>query len=319
MREGRPTEGDVSREKTLGSPELAMPGSMRAPPGLDQVQPEGQPRHAFATAAMSDRNQLRSKLRPPAQNSASTEAAASGECQRGRRRTRWRRLLVVLALLAVVVWFHKSILRAVARGLIVDSRRTHFDYLWIRSSDGIRADGDFCYDRAVGLYSGNRCQGILVSQPCPSRLVQTEVVPCFETVARRELVGRGVPEEAILVLDGQSEDLWQDAGRIGSWLEDHADTRVLLVCERLESRRCRFVLDAVLGPERSARVGILGLPDEQYDETNWWKCRSGCKDLFYGYVGLAYSWWMGENRPERTKWDPDEYERGLIRLREGAE
>ncbi|NQT16438.1 MAG: hypothetical protein HQ582_27010 [Planctomycetes bacterium] len=227
---------------------------------------------------------------------------------------RWKRIrgiVLVVALLACVWTCHPAVLRAVARVLVVDGGQGGAEYVWIRTDEGPWPDGDRSYDRAAGLYREDTSRRILLMEPLASRVVRIGVLSRFEPVARRQLAARGVPEAAVTLLDGEPETPWDEARLLGTWMNDHPHGEVLLLCDRLESRRRRLVLDTVLGPTRAGRVGILALRDRRFDETNWWKSRCGAKCVFNGYVRLAYARRYGDTALKRECWDPDEYERML--------
>ncbi|MEX0712258.1 MAG: hypothetical protein WD278_07905 [Pirellulales bacterium] len=59
------------------------------------------------------------------------------------------------------------------------------------------------------------------------------------------------------------------------------------------------------------RVVVRGLADRRYDETNWWKSRTGFKSLFNSTLNLIYARWIGEDQPPPVPWNPDEFEKSL--------
>ncbi len=239
-----------------------------------------------------------------------------------RKPCRWRRtrgIALGVVLLACIWLSHPAMLRAVARALIVDHGQGRLDYVWIRTNDTPFCDGDRCYDHAARLYHEDTSRRILLMEPRASRLVEIGALPHFETVARSQLQARGVPDKAITAIDGEPATIWDEAHLVDAWMQEHPSAEVLLLCDRLESRHRRQVLDTVLEPDHAARLRVLALPDRRYDETNWWKTRRGVKSVFCGYVLLAYAWCQGEDAPEREYWGPDEYEWTLqVAVEEGG-
>lgn len=262
--------------------------------------------------------QLKPLLRPGRGKEVSrgTPKTKESVARKPRGRQRLHRPAILLVVLACVCLCHRPVLRAVAGLLIVDQHPTAIDIIWIQSENGLNCDGARGYDHAASLYHEDTSRGVILTRPYPNRLVRTGVVPTFEEISRCELAARGVPEEAVTVLDGTAQNPWQEARNLGTWLEEHADADVLLLCDRFGSRRWQFILNTVLGQHRADAVKILALPDGGYDETNWWKSRSGVKDLFYRYVALVYAWCRITDTPERSPWDPDKYERILRRTAE---
>lgn len=257
---------------------------------------------------------FREVQRSPAGRSAASRASqtpAGSTSGKPLRRKRIRQVVLLAALLSCAWFCYPSILRAVARGLIVDQQQSGPDCIWIRTYGGPSPDGDRCYAQAARLYREDTSRHILLMEPKPSRLVQIGAVSRFEPVARRQLAARGVPHSVVTSVDGEPETHWDEVRLLGAWLNEHPGSDVLLLCDRLGSRRWRYLLDTVLQPHHASRVGILALRNRKFDETNWWKSRRGAKSIFYAYVALTYAFCSGEPVPRAESWDADEYERRL--------
>ena len=111
-------------------------------------------------------------------------------------------------------------------------------------------------------------------------------------------------------------DSSQDQSRITGiglteWLDQHADSSILLLCDRFESRRVRSILDQVLPESQSERVRIVGLADRRFDETDWWQSRTGVKSFVDAMLALMHIYAVGLPPVESHSWDPLEYERRL--------
>jgi hypothetical protein len=105
--------------------------------------------------------------------------------------------------------------------------------------------------------------------------------------------------------------LWEESDRLKEWLTAHPDATAIWLTGRFRSRETRHVLDQVLSPTTSHRVSVEGLADRRYDETNWWRSRSGWKDLFHAYLGLGYVTLVGRSSYGQDEWNPDVYEASL--------
>jgi uncharacterized SAM-binding protein YcdF (DUF218 family) len=197
--------------------------------------------------------------------------------------------------------------------LVVEEPPSGAAYLWLRPIDGQFRPGENPYDRAAAFYGEDNSRRILIFEPRPGRLVEIGILPSFETLTRSQLENRRVPREAVTVLGGPVRDGWDEARRLGPWLQQHSGARVVLLSSRFHSRCGHYLLKSVLGAEDATRVAVVAFPDLRYDETNWWKSRAGAKEFFSAWVGLLYAWWQGEARPEPPVWDPDDYERELQR------
>jgi len=269
---------------------------------------------------MSKRTRPQPGAKPKEPQNARRDGPVTPESgSRPRRLPRVARHGVVILLVAACLWcWHPVILRGIARLLIVDQPQSPADYIWIRTEDGIHADGDRCYERAAALYHQDRSRRILLMEPYPCRVVRTGAVPCFEQISRRALEARRVPGEAVEVIGGSPRTLWQEARLLQAWLNKHPDAKVLLLCSRFAGRRWRYVLDTVLGADGAAKVALFAPPDRRYNETDWWKSRRGAKDLYYWALYLAYTWCQGERPAPLNPWNPDDYERSLRQtIREG--
>ncbi len=218
---------------------------------------------------------------------------------------KWLGRLAAASAVLVCLWLLRGmILEAIARPIIVDQESAEADYVWIRS-------GDRCYDVAARLYHQQPARRVLLIERHPERLVQIGVLPSFDEVGLHELEARGVPQEAVLIVPGSARTPWQEARLLRRWMSRRRQPRILLICDRFRSAYERFVLDSVLPPDQSGSVTILALPDRRYDEANWWKSRTGLKELFYAYLALGYARLHGEDRLERAHWDPDTYAQRL--------
>ena len=229
-----------------------------------------------------------------------------GSNRAGRLRRKRMRRVVLLLVIVVCVWLWRAaILQGIARILIVDQPQATPDYVWIRS-------GDRCYDRAAELYHEDTSRCVVLIKQHPRRSIRIGAAPCFEVVVRRELGARGVPNDAIVTIDGKPRTRREEAGLLDMWMGGQHAARVLLLCSRFQSRPWRCVLDDALKPDHAAKVELLALPDRRYDETNWWNSRRGVKCLFDGYVSLTYTWCHADDVSKDDSWDPDDYEQQLV-------
>jgi hypothetical protein len=152
---------------------------------------------------------------------------------------------------------------------------------------------------------------VLMFESWKSRLVLDGIVPPGHEVAVDQLKQRGVADSRIIPDRGEIRGTWQAADRIRHWLDQHAGAHIVVLCDRFSSRRLRYILDRVLSNGQSARVALRTLRDRRYDESDWWRSRTGFKAVFGAYFGLAYSWVAGRPESYAKLWDPDEYEEGL--------
>jgi hypothetical protein len=172
-----------------------------------------------------------------------------------------------------------------------------------------RSDG--CYEQAADLYRSGSVAGILVLEHRPERLERMGFLPTFTTLTRREFTARGIPLSAITVIPGEKRSNWDHARRLRDWLQRQPGHSLVILCERFDGRRLRYILDSVLGPEYAGRVQLLALPGNPYDERDWWRNRLGIAHVFDCYVRLAYVRLWGEDRVEWREWDPEDFKKRL--------
>jgi hypothetical protein len=226
------------------------------------------------------------------------------------KRRKWSAALAAAALIAVCLC-HSPILRGLAHLLIVDQPTDDFDYVCIAAWGRGGGDGR-CYDVVRDLCREKPSRRVLLVGPDASRLEQIGAMPSFDVIGRRELGTRGVPQDSISLLRGGCWNDWQDARALAVWLTDRPGVSVLLLCDQFRSAAVRHTLDVALGPADAARVLVRALPNESYDDTNWWRRRCG-------YRGFASAWllriqiWLnsGDAAPPREG-SADQYQRDFL-------
>jgi hypothetical protein len=242
-------------------------------------------------------------------------AAESGHAPRRKRRA-LRRLAVLLAITLCLGLCHAWILQGLAALLVV--RQPAAGCNGVLALDGGFQGPDW-YDEAARLYHEDRSRRILLIEPHPGRVVRLGVLPSYEADSRHALAARGVPAEAVELLSGEASNVWAEARLLQTWLKDRPDARLLVLCSQFAGRHQRHILDAVLDPDDAARVSVRALPNPYFDETDWWKSRTGWKACAFSYLRLAYVWCQGESPPPPDELSPADYQQMLRqRVAEGA-
>jgi hypothetical protein len=208
---------------------------------------------------------------------------------------------VLVAVAGGLGFAHGPILRWAACALIVEREELTPDAIWL-------GGGDRRLQTAADLYHENPRRSILITRGVRDRVIQIGVLPPLEEVARKHLMDRGVPSEAIEFFGDACRDRWETARALQRWLERNPEKRVLLLCGRFRSRQCLDILRQVLEPQEVARIDIRGLPNYRCDETNWWKSRTGVKQFINAWLGLLCTWTSGEPVEKPVPWDPETYE-----------
>ncbi len=227
---------------------------------------------------------------------------APGQARLPRPRGRWRRvLLAAVALLPLV--FHQRLLTGAGMLLVADDPPARADYV-------LPLGADRGLDRAASLYRAGEAGAVLLVRGPRGRLEREHVLPPGVDIARRELARRAVPDAAVLVLPGESRGDWEAARRLGEWLRARPGATVVALCDRLGSRRERYILDAVLGAD-ARRVYLRAEPHRRFDETNWWRHKEGVLHVLTASIQLGYARLAGEDKEPWREWDIDAYEKTL--------
>jgi hypothetical protein len=203
--------------------------------------------------------------------------------------------------------FHPLVLRGCARLLVVDQP------LPPSATHVLLRGGDRQFDRAAELLASGRCRGVLIQAGLPDRLAYLGILPTWTELCRRELGQRGVPDERLTVQETAGQRSWDGARALGDWLTQHPDARLIVLVDRFASGELAYILRQTLRPEHAARVALCALPDRRYDETNWWRSRTGLKAFLGSVLSGVTVRLCGEQRRPPYDPDPDVYEKRVLR------
>lgn len=209
-----------------------------------------------------------------------------------------------LAIFIVVMALSRHWLPLVAVPLICSESITTVDAIAISS-------GDRRFDFAANTVKGGFAREILLFEIPKGWVVKVGVLPPDEAIARQQLEKRNIDDEKIVCLEGPIGSIWDQADRIRSWLLERPGTSTAFIVSRFRSRENRLVLDQALSAELARRVFVVGLVDRQFDENNWWKSRTGWREVFSAYLHLSYALIVGKPVDRQSEWNPDEYEKNL--------
>jgi len=102
----------------------------------------------------------------------------------------------------------------------------------------------------------------------------------------------GLPDEFLQMVPSRVMDrdrTYGSAVALRNWFREH-DMRVRSVnvlTENVHARRSRLLFSKALGPEIS--VGVIALPNPDYDARRWWRSSEGVKDVFSESLGYFYA------------------------------
>lgn len=199
-----------------------------------------------------------------------------------RRRRSRRYVVAALALLAVGLYLGRGwVLPQVARFLDVSEPPHAVDYVMV-----LGGGDDTRPFVAAALYAAGLAKGVLVSATKRAPEVEDGLYPPEEVVLRKTLHHQGVPDPAIIVLDGLSDSTRDEAAALGRFLEQHPDASVGVVTTNYHTRRTRMLFRRLLG-ERAARVCFFAAPTDGYTPNNWWQYQIGFVSYCDEYAKLA--------------------------------
>ncbi len=226
-----------------------------------------------------------------------------------RRPRRWRRrLLVTAAVLIVVALSHALVLGFLGGLLVVNDPLIQAEAVVVMGRCG--PYHALPVDELAYLYRKGLAAEILLLEDRSSRLIRAGIIPTLETVLRRELLARGVPETVLTALTFQDASSWDGIRLLRHWLETHPQAQLTMFADEFDSRENAHVVRTVLGPELAGRVHWHALPDQRYNVGDWWHSRPGILAVLSSYVSLVHTYLTGE--PEMIEhWDPDQYEQRL--------
>jgi hypothetical protein len=213
--------------------------------------------------------------------------------------------IAVVSLVCAV--FHRVILRAAVDGLIVDDPVESCATLVV-------VNGDRKYAVAAEMFHQGKIQHVLLPKEPPRPLVACGIIEPHELKVRREITELGVPESAVTITDDPTRGIWEIADVVREQLAANpAESRLAVVADLVQTGRLRYVLEESLSKAELARVRIHAIRDRRYDETNWWRTRTGLRDVTLTYLRYLHNGLIGRPEPYTPpEWSPAVFERQLL-------
>jgi uncharacterized SAM-binding protein YcdF (DUF218 family) len=99
----------------------------------------------------------------------------------------------------------------------------------------------------------------------------------------------GMPDESLQMVPSRTVDrdrTYSSAVALQDWIQKHQSSvrRINVVTESTHARRTCLLFQKALG--KDVQVGIIGVPNPDYDNRHWWRYSEGVKDV--GSEALAY-------------------------------
>ena len=140
---------------------------------------------------------------------------------------------------------------------------------------------------AAAIVKAGLAERVLIPELMISPEVEEGILPPWHEVIRRVLRHRGVPEEDILILAGESDSTFGDIRALGAFLDASPEARVMVVTSDYHTRRTRWTVTRLLG-ERSGRVTFVSAPTEAFCLDAWWQVEEGFMAVVGEYLKLTY-------------------------------
>jgi uncharacterized SAM-binding protein YcdF (DUF218 family) len=189
-------------------------------------------------------------------------------------------VLGIVTCLVFVCVFHELILVAMAKWLDVGERPRPVDFVMVLP--GGPEQRPFV---AVSLVRAGLAKGILTAKTEIIPESGESLVPTADDLMKRVLKRRGIQEDQIHILPGQSKSTWTDALALSHFMHDHPTTTVAIVTDCYHTRRSRWVFRRVLGSQ-SGRLHFISAPLDRVSPESWWTTEEGLTTYLAEYSKL---------------------------------
>jgi uncharacterized SAM-binding protein YcdF (DUF218 family) len=201
-------------------------------------------------------------------------------------RVRWRRALIVVAVLAVVAGALVWGVRRVGRWLVVEDALEPAQAIVVLSgSMPIRAR------EAAQIYAQGFAAEVWVIRPAsPVEELQKMGIEYVgeEFYNQKVLLRLGVPLDAIRVLEKPALNTEEEVQEIAAELRQVQGKNVILVTSKAHTRRVKAIWKARVGEQPRALVRYSSW--DTYDGEHWWRHTHDALSVLREVLGLANVW-----------------------------
>jgi uncharacterized SAM-binding protein YcdF (DUF218 family) len=112
------------------------------------------------------------------------------------------------------------------------------------------------------------------------------------SIAAQRLKRDGVPAERVHMAPARKSDrdrTFASAIALRDWMHAHhfTVTKINVITEDVHARRTRLLFQKAFGPDVS--VGIIAVPNPDYDANHWWRYSEGVRDVLSETISYAYA------------------------------
>ena len=201
-------------------------------------------------------------------------------------RARWlRRLIFVLLGLGVLLVAHRPLLSSAARWLDVGQPPKAVDYV-------VALPGDMNTRPivAAAMVRAGLARRVIIPQTRPGAEVEKQLEPAHSHLLRTIFERRGVPAEAIEVVDSRSVSTFDDAQAIASALRAKPHASLAVVTNDYHTRRTRGIFQSALAG-LPVDLQIVSAPTDGFSADDWWQVRSGVQ-AYLNEFAKVFGYWL---------------------------
>lgn len=199
---------------------------------------------------------------------------------------RKRRWLIVVGVLVVLAAASIWCVRHLGEWLMVEDPLEPAQAIIVLSGDmPVRALG------AADIYhDGHSAQVWLTRPPGPGEVFEQLHIDYIgeEFYSQKVLMARGVPADAIRVLENPAGSTQQEVHEIARELRQAGGDKVIIVTSKAHTRRVRALWDKLVGGNPQAIVRYAR--EDPFDAAHWWRRTSDALDVVREVLGLANVW-----------------------------
>ena len=199
-----------------------------------------------------------------------------------------KRLLIgagVLALLAIVVVNQSQrLLPPLAKWLDVGVSPTRAEYIMVLP--GHSETRPFVAAAWVRLGLADQ---VLLPRTRSSNDIEDGIVPPTHEVEAAVMACRGLREEQVVILPGESASTFDDAQALAAFLATRPEASVAIVTSGFHTRRARWTFRQRI-PEFMGRIQFVSAPNPSYRTNRWWRTPQGLDTVCSEYLKLLFYW-----------------------------
>ncbi len=187
------------------------------------------------------------------------------------------RLMMIAVVLGGLVLAHRPLLVGFARGFRVDEPVASDAIVLLLGGADHRAP------KAAELFRQQLAPRILLARSRPSSTPElSETEAC-----RKVLLNRGVPAEAIELLDGIATSTFSEARLVRDYAQVHRLKNILVVTTAFHTARSRWVFQKVLR-RTGVNIHLAAADDTVFTEDNWYTRDEGLLAYFNEFIKTIY-------------------------------